>query len=187
MKKKYLGTIVAVLLLRVTDLFLTWIYTPDLTEEYNPIVSLLGSSWTGLITTQLIFIAIISLFGAFYFFMKPNGVIQKNLNISDYIYCYFFHELRPWPQRFFTKPTNHKPHLIFNDFMFLSVAILISIFAIFNNSFLILEVTWYETFLADHFSIFFPFVFILITTISFFLFFGRNYYQYKTELTEEQS
>lgn len=185
MIKRYIATVLTLLLLRMTDLFLTWIYTPDLTAEYNPVVSVLGSSWQGLITVQLVFLLAVALFGTFAFFSEPPKVTMKGLNMPDFIYCYFFHELRPWPQRFFTRPSDHRPHLIFNGFMFISVALLISIFAILNNALLILRVNWYETFLANHYVSYFPTVFISIVTLSFFLFFGKSYSNYKVQTGEQ--
>ncbi len=179
MKRNYWITIILIFILRATDLFLTWIYTPELADEYNPIVSILGHSWAGLIGTQLIFLLVISLFGGYYFFKPRRKVEQKGLPFSDFIYCFFFHELKPWPQRFFSKIKDKDAHMQFNGFMFLSVAILISLFAIVNNGLLIADAGWYVQFLTDNFSIFFPTIFVGIAACSAFLFFGKEYLSYK--------
>ena len=52
--RPYLLTTGAILLLRITDLFLTWIYTLDLAHEWNPIIAILGISWPGFILTQVV-------------------------------------------------------------------------------------------------------------------------------------
>ncbi len=178
MKSNYWITILLIFLLRATDLFLTWIYTPELADEYNPIVSIFGHSWGGLIGTQLLFLVVISLFGAYYFFKPRRKVEMKELPFADFIYCFFFHELKPWPQRFFSKVKDRDAHMQFNGFMFLAVAILISLFAIVNNGLLIADINWYVEFLAEHFALFFPSVFVTIAAISAFLFFGKEYRSY---------
>lgn len=179
MKRTYFLTIALIVLLRATDLLLTWFYTPDLDTEYNPLVSILGHSWGGLIGTQLLFLVMIALCGAYYFFKPKRNVECKGLNFPDFIYYYFFHTLKPWPQRFFSKVVDRNAHMLFNGFMFLSVAILISLFAILNNSLLLMRAEWYEQFLLHHYSYFFPSVFITIAALSAFLFFGIEYRRYQ--------
>lgn len=174
-KQKYTLSIFLIFLLRSIDLYLTYLYIPDLKGEYNPLVSLIGASWSGLIIVQFILLCLIAFVSTFYFF-KPRIIVKvKNLNFPDFIYCFFFEKLKPWPQRMFSMPKTFTPHLIFNGFMFISVAILISIFAIFNNTLLILDVNWYIKFLSAYYSKFFPTVFILIVLISSQIFFMLQY------------
>lgn len=179
MKRTYWLLLTLVVLLRATDLFLTWLYTPDLDTEYNPLVSILGHSWKGLIGTQLLFLIAIALFGAYYFFKPKRNVERPGLNFPDFIYYFFFHTQKPWPQRFFSKVVDRNAHMLFNGFMFLSVAILISLFAILNNSLLLIRSEWYEQFLLRHYSYFFPSVFITIAGLSAILFFGIEYRRYR--------
>jgi hypothetical protein len=182
MKPKAYITFITIALLRACDLFLTFLYIPDLSSEYNPIVSIFGLSWPSFITFQFVILLIIFAFGFQYFSREPIVVNQSNLNFPDFIYCFFFGSLKPWPQRIFTKVTNFSPHIIFNGFLFISVSILVSIFAIMSNSLLLLNIRWYNLFLANHYHIFLPFVYSLIAFISFFGFFTIRYYKYRANI-----
>jgi hypothetical protein len=58
--KSYIGAIAAILGLRFLDLYVTYRYTPDLKVEWNPLISLFGASWPGLILTQIAIVAFIA-------------------------------------------------------------------------------------------------------------------------------
>ena len=63
MKKKYLLTILFIFLLRALDLYLTYLYIPDLDNEYNPIVSIFMSVFANL--NNLLLMANISWYNRF--------------------------------------------------------------------------------------------------------------------------
>ncbi len=177
-KKKYFFTILFIFFLRALDLLLTYLYIPDLNNEYNPIVSIFGASWLGLISIQFIVLVTIALIAYFYFEQQPVMVLEKKLNFTDFTYCYFFDKLRPWPQRMLSMPSNMKPHLIFIGFVVITVSISVSLFAILNNFLLIMNIAWYQRFLTDNYKIFFPCIFFIITFGSAFLFFIKEYSKY---------
>lgn len=69
---------------------------PNLDTEYNPIVSIWGGSWPGLISVRIVFLIIIAFIGSYYFF-KPSIVVkEKKLNFPDFIYCFFYDKLGIW-------------------------------------------------------------------------------------------
>lgn len=171
----------SVLILRGLDLLCTYIYMPELDAEYNPLVSLLGASWGGLLLAQLLLVLLISGCAYLYATLKPPQVSMKNLTLSDFIYVFFFGELHPWRKRFFSRPKDFKTHLYFNGFLIPSVAILVSIFAIINNLLLILNIAPYREFLNRWFDLFFPLVFLTIIVISALLFFHLQYHTYKKQ------
>lgn len=177
--RKLILTSCSLFILRGLDLLFTYIYMPDLEQEYNPLVSIFGATWPTFLLFQLLLFLFIELWAFIYFKFPPVVVREKNLNFTDFIYVYFFGMLRPWPQRMFTIPTHFKPHLIFNGFLFTSVTIMVSLFAIMNNLLLIWNVPFYVDFLKVHYNIFFPIVFVLIALISANLFFYKQYSIYK--------
>ena len=69
--KQYITAITYIILLRITDLGLTFIYTPDLRYEWNPIVSVFNYSWIGMLITQILIICLIIAVMSFYFKKKP--------------------------------------------------------------------------------------------------------------------
>ena len=178
MKKRYLETAAWVVLLRITDLLLTRIYTPNLASEWNPIVSRLGASWPGFIAVQILITGTVIILGWFYFYGKRPEVNLKGLNFSDFVYCFFYGKLKPWPRRLFSLPRNAGPHLIFNGFVLIAVSIGISLFAIANNLLLIFDADWYWRFLEKSHNLFFPVVILLIVYAAAMAFFWKEYCGY---------
>lgn len=157
---------------------MTYLYNPDLTYEYNPLVSLFGASWAGLIGIQFFILLIVSFFACFYFKLPEVQVAEENLNFTDFVYFYFFNKKRPWPERMLSMSANIKSHMIFVGFIVTVSAILVSLFAIVNNFLIIKNEGWYLHFLAYHYRLFFPAVYFVIILTSFFVFFGRKYRRY---------
>lgn len=177
--KSYLSSIAVIFVLRSTDLYITYLYTPDLSREWNPLVSLLGASWPGLILVQIIIVAFVSWLMFFYFNRTPTVIEQKGLSFHDFIYVYFFGKLRPWPDRLFSRPMQLRKHLIFNGFLFLVITTIISCFAIANNLLLIFRVDSYISFIVKYYRTFFPLCLIGVTIAALYLFFGIEYAHYK--------
>lgn len=180
-KRKYTAAILVILLSRIADLTLTYFYIPELDSEYNPIVSVFGASWFGLIVVQSVFLIVVVLFGYLYFSYPPIVVSEPDLNFPDFMYCYFFGTLKPWPQRIFSIPRNKGPHLILNGFLFLSVSIMISLFAIGNNLLLVMGIRWYSEYLSVWYRVYFPVVFAVIAMTSFLFFCRGQYRRYTTD------
>ena len=177
--KLYIWSIMAIILLRFLDLYITYLYTPDLRSEWNPLISILGVSWLGFIFTQFLIVAFVSSLMFFYYNRTPTETVQKGLSFNDFIYVFFFGKLRPWPGRIFSIPTNLKRHLVFNGFLFMLITIIISCLAIANNLLLMSRINFYESFIGKYYNTFFPMSFIMITIFSVYLFFGIEYRNYK--------
>jgi hypothetical protein len=177
--KPYISAIISILALRFLDLYFTYRYTPNLTNEWNPIVSLFNMSWPGFIVIQFCIVIFVSLLMFFYFNRETVEDIQNDLSFNDFVYFYFFGKLRPWPHRIFSVPTNLKRHLVFDGFVFMVVTITVSIFAIIHNLLLVERVELYIGFVSRYHKIYFPICFILPTLISAYLFFGNEYNQYR--------
>ncbi|PKN47901.1 MAG: hypothetical protein CVU59_01095 [Deltaproteobacteria bacterium HGW-Deltaproteobacteria-17] len=169
----------ALLLLRTVDLLLTWIYTPDLGLEWNPLISFLGVSWPGFLLSQVLVFSLIAGAMSFYFRRAQDVTAPEGLPFHDYTYYYFFGELRPWRRRFLSFPRNFHPHLIFNGFLMLSMSLIVSTFAIVNNLLLIIGVERYVRFLGSHYRIFFPIFFITAGLICINIFFLMEYVRYR--------
>ena len=178
MKKKFALTIFILFALRALDLLLTYKYNPNLNYEYNPLVSIFGASWTGLIGAQLVLLMVVAFFAWYYFKLPAVKVTEENLNLPDFVYCYFFHKARPWPERMLSMPKKLNSHMIFVGFMVTASAVLVSLFAIINNFLLLNNTGWCLHFLAYHYRLFFPAVYVLIILGSFFYFIITQYRNY---------
>jgi hypothetical protein len=146
----YCSVIVLILVLRVVDLLITYHYTPDLSFEFNPLVSVFGAKWYSFILLQLLIVTFISYVIHFYFFKEENIISKKDLSLLDFIYCYFNGELKPLHARFAFFPKHVRRHLAFNGFILMVLSIGVSTFAIIHNLLLVHRISWYEKLIIHH-------------------------------------
>lgn len=146
----YCSVILLILVLRIVDLLITYHYTPDLSFEFNPLVSVFGAKWFAFIILQLIIVTFISYVMHFYFFKEQNTIDKKGLSLFDFIYYYFNGELKPLHARFAFFPKHVKRHLAFNGFILMVLSIGVSFFAIIHNLLLVHQISWYEELIIQH-------------------------------------
>ena len=73
----------------MADNYTTYLYTPDLTMEANPLVSLFGLSWTSLIIEDVFAVIFFSFFACFPFVYYKRTVIPCK-GFNDYVSKAFF-------------------------------------------------------------------------------------------------
>ena len=182
-KKHYITAITYILLLRILDLGLTFIYTPDLRYEWNPVVSIFNYSWIGMLITQVLIICLILTVMSFYFFKKPIINLPNDLTFKDYIYFYFHNEKKS-KKRKYLKPTRQTLYrvLAYNGFILMTLAISISYLAIINNIMVIRKVRAYSNFIVQYGNVFYISVLVVMAILSFMLFFTIEYRSYRKKL-----
>lgn len=180
-KKKYIYTITSIILLRIVDLALTYAYTPNLIQEWNPLVSQLGVSWMGMLITQILLIGIISVFIYFYFAWELKINYPKGLSFHRFINYYFFEG----NNSLIKKTVSYKRPVFFNGFVFAVVTIWISVLAIINNILIILNVKPYNIFIVKYQNYFFPSSLCLVTLISIYIFFFIEFRKYKKAIIKQ--
>lgn len=183
--KQYITAITYIFLLRILDLGLTFIYTPNLKYEWNPIVSVFNYSWVGMLISQVLVISLIVAVMSFYFFKKPLVNLPNDLSFSEYIYYYFHNEKRT-KKRKYLKPTRQTINrvLAYNGFILMTMAISISYLAIINNLMVIYTVKSYSIFIGQYGNSFYLSFLIIMAILSFILFFVMEYKSYKNNLVQ---
>lgn len=183
--KQYITAITYIFLLRILDLGLTFIYTPNLKYEWNPIVSVFNYSWVGMLISQVLIISLIIAVMSFYFFKKPLINLPNDLSFSEYIYYYFHNEKRT-KKRKYLKPTRQTINrvLAYNGFILMTMAISISYLAIINNLMVIYTVKSYSIFIGQYGNSFYLSFLIIMAILSFILFFVMEYKSYKNNLVQ---
>lgn len=183
--KQYITAITYIFLLRILDLGLTFIYTPNLKYEWNPIVSVFNYSWVGMLISQILIISLIIAVMSFYFFKKPLINLPNDLSFSEYIYYYFHNEKRT-KKRKYLKPTRQTINrvLAYNGFILMTMAISISYLAIINNLMVIYTVKSYSIFIGQYGNSFYLSFLIIMAILSFILFFVMEYKSYKNNLVQ---
>jgi hypothetical protein len=180
---KFVLYLYVLIILRILDLYTTFIYTKDLNLEWNPIVSLFGSGWGAMITVQGLVILLIAFFMYFYFFRHQGYATQKGLSFSQYISWYFFRTIDADPKERI-KTWNKYGMLVFNGFVLMWAAIGVSLFAVIHNIFLIRRLEGYTQFVAENFTPYFVGVFIVIGLLAIVGFYLTEYLSYRRRLGE---
>ncbi len=181
--KQYITAITYIILLRVVDLGLTFIYSPNLKYEWNPVVSVLNYSLAGMLITQIIIISLIIAIMSFYFYKKPLTDLPHDLSFNEYIY-YYFHNERKTKKRKWFKPTRQNINrvLAYNGFILMTLSISISYLAIINNLMIIYKVRSYSNFIGQYGNFLYITVLIIMAILSFILFFIMEYKSYRKNL-----
>lgn len=181
--KQYITAITYIILLRVVDLGLTFVYTPNLKHEWNPIVSIFSYSWIGMLITQILVVSLIVFVMSFYFFKKPLTNLPADLSFRDYIYYYFHNQKRSQEKKWlkYNRITINRI-LAYNGFILMTMAISISYLAIINNLMIIYMVKSYSRFITQYGSYFYISILTMMAILSFILFFAMEYKSYKNSL-----
>jgi hypothetical protein len=183
--KQYITAITYIFLLRILDLGLTFIYTPNLKYEWNPIVSVFNYSWIGMLITQVLIISFLLAVMSFYFFKKPLINLPNDLSFKDYIYFYFHNQKRTAEKKWlkYNRMTINRI-LAYNGFILMTMAISISYLAIINNLMVINTVKPYSRFIGQYGNLFYPSILIIMAVLSFILFFTIEYKLYRNNLVK---
>lgn len=183
--KQYITAISYIILLRIVDIGLTFIYTPYLRYEWNPIVSVFNYSWVGMLITQVLIVSLIATVMSFYFYKKPISNLPKDLSFRDYIYYYFHNQKRTEKKKWlkYNRLTINRI-LAYNGFILMTMAISISYLAIINNLMVINKVMSYSYFIGQYGNYFYISILVTMAILSFILFFIMEYRSYKNNLVK---
>ncbi len=171
------------------DLYITYRITPDLSSEWNPLISHFNLSWMGFIAAQtfLVLLAVVGYHRYAQRIRKP--VDTPGLHLPQFVYYYFNgHEATPrqWAKGFLRLPTKRylKINGAFIGFVIASSFMLTSVFAIVHNVLILRGIGSYIEFVIEHGDVYLPAVFILLVVLSANVFFVMEYKVYR-ELVQE--
>jgi hypothetical protein len=135
------------MLLTVADNIITYCVTPDLTREANPLASVFGFGWSGLIVSNIIN-SVVYVLSAYYTFarFRRSSIQCKGLKQFLSMLCYSRPDKFYWI--FFRFPKNK----IFYSYFFASIGYLVSVVFIFIR--LIAVVEWICVLTISNYSIY---------------------------------
>jgi len=171
-------------LLRVADLYLTYRITPDLSMEWNPVVSYFGLSWAGFLAIQLTLVLVATFAYSMFVNRKQLVVDKSGLGLSRFVYHYFHGEDLSWGQwssNIFRFPQQRyiEAHRGFIGFTIVSGVIMVSVFAIIHNILVLNEHDNYLHFVTQAGYVYFATMFIGMVVVSAHLFFMIEYNAYR--------
>ena len=183
--KQYITAIAYIILLRIVDLGLTFIYTPNLRYEWNPIVSVFSYSWVGMLITQILIVGLIIAVMSFYFYKKPLSGLPNDLSFNEYIYYYFHNQKRTSSRKWYNLPRQKMNRVLaYNGFILMILVISTSYLAIINNLMVIFKVRSYSNFIIQYGNSLYITILIIMAISSFILFFILDYRSYKDNLVK---
>jgi hypothetical protein len=185
----YIVVIAILVLLRSIDLYITYRITPDLTLEWNPLVSSLHFGWKELIITQLVFVLLGVLAFQRYATRIRCPVDKPGLGIVQFVYFYFNrHEadIQNWMKSFFKFPNKYYLRIngAFIGFVVVCSFILASAFAIAHNLLILYAVDAYLDFVYNYNNQYMVSVWALIVILGANLFFVLEYREYRKTMSQ---
>ncbi len=112
-----------IFVISVIDNLLTYIGSPDLSKEANPLVHTLGFSWAGLLTANVILYAL-DVFMAYYVFIKHEPKIVACNNKKEYLSMMLFNRPDKYIWTWYKLPDNKDGYrFMFACFSFIMVLV----------------------------------------------------------------
>ena len=138
--KKFLYLTLLLILTRCADIVTTYLSTPDLKYEFNPLVSIFGSGWTGVIFFQLLFLIII-IYALWIYTSKTIEVpaFDKGLALKKFISLFYFRNTRSFLKLFYKLPTNKNSFFYSLGYIVSYSLIIISFLVSFSTALLLMN------------------------------------------------
>lgn len=186
---KYFGVFIFLILLRTTDLYITYLITPDLSQELNPLISKLALGWSGFLPVQFLLI-LLALLGYQRFSSRLHCPVNRpGLGLVKFVYYYFNQrepDTRIWIKGFFRLPDKYylKANGAFIGFVVFAGFIFVSLFAILHNLLILAGVDSYLEFVINFSRPYMISVYVLLVLISANIFFLMEYRRYRMVVAE---
>lgn len=185
-KKLLIALLVIMLCLRATDIYITYLITPDLSQEWNPLVSFFGHSWGGLLAVQIVLFMVAAFCAHKSVYHDAFSCYPIGFNYREFVYFHFNERTDPprrWIAKFFKFPKVNRVsltrHFAFICFVYFSTFISVSIFAIVNNSLIYYEMPAYMEFVYRYSNAYILGVFVVSIFINAQIYFYIGYSRYK--------
>ncbi len=169
---------------RCWDITATYIITPDLEKETNPMVSIFGQGWMTVIIFQIILVSVVITLNYYSLFKTKNSYpSQKGYSYKEFITYYYFGEKRNLIKIVYKFPKNKSTLIKALGYILPRALIVISVFVSLSSTLLIIN-SDYQKFYAVA-RPYYYIVLIAIVCVFYILFFKREYTIYQKNLTDK--
>ncbi|MCU0392668.1 MAG: hypothetical protein MUE81_16270 [Thermoflexibacter sp.] len=100
--------LLSLLITRLLDGLITYLVTPDLKYEANPIESVLGWGWIGLFVFNLLVVGVVIYLTHLHIYTNFNNYPTQKYNLKQFISYYFFNTPNQFYRVFYSFPKNRK-------------------------------------------------------------------------------
>ena len=135
---KFFSIILVYVLVVIADNYTTYLYTPDLTMEVNPLVTLGGWGWKKLIIQDIVGFVIFLFFAYFAFVYYKRTVIQCS-GFKEYISMLYFERPDKFAWFFIKAPKKKILYLVSSAYALSIMFIVVRALAVLNNICCIIE------------------------------------------------
>ena len=194
-KKKFLIFVSLNVLLVCVDYILTYIGTPDLSLEANPLVSVFGLGWRALLINATIFVFLHAVAAYLAFVRFRRSIITCN-GFKEYISILYFNRSDKFRQTFYRFPNNKVGWRYTVAFLGTFVTIIYPLFTLlaivgwigtisgYYQFYVLYEFLLRPIFWGTTFELFILFItFVVIATFAMYLWYYKEYKINKKELT----
>jgi hypothetical protein len=171
--KKFIFLSTLLILTRYADAQTTYLYTPDLAKEGNPLVSILGFGWAASIIVQLIglSIAIYSLW-VYSFRAVKTPAISSNIPLTQFISLFHFNNRDSFLKLFYKLPTNKNSLMYSMGYIFTYSLIFFSIIVSISTTLLLVSKDYRNLYSAYRIPVYLYLLVILII-----IYFSKRFYK----------
>jgi hypothetical protein len=131
---------VSLVTLRVADVVITYIVSPDLRWEINPLVSVAGLGWLSLITSNVAGVAVILIL--FHYSLVRGGDLyptEPGYSVKEFISHYLFGERHSFRKIYYVVPTNRRAIIEYAGYVSIRVLTVWSLIIVVHNA-----LVWYS-------------------------------------------
>ncbi len=172
------------ILARCWDMVATYLVTPDLEKETNPIISVFGQGWTAVIIIQAILMSVIITLNYYSLFkIKSSYPSQRACSFKEFIAYYYFGEKQNLIKMLYRFPKNRDVLIKALGYILPRALIVISIFISMSSTLLIVNNDYRKFYTVAK-----PYYYIVLIAIVFVfcaLFLKKEYVLYQKSLTDE--
>jgi hypothetical protein len=105
--KKFIVLLILLLSSRFLDAYTTYVHIPDLSTELNPVVSIFGKGWTGLLVIHNLVLALLIYCLWVYCFKKMDiKPFEKPVSLKQFVSLFYFNNPDSFAKIFYKLPTN---------------------------------------------------------------------------------
>lgn len=178
-KQKIYKLSLLIIITRVLDGVTTYLASPDLKREQNPIIKYFDLGWSSVLLLGLLFVSL-TVFLLVYGYKNQYVFKINSSNFKEYIFYFFFGKKIPFALAILSIP-KLKPTIIFLGLVFPISLIYYSYFLIINNTFMFLtDVSdFFQQIYIQIYFIFQPLYIIMIFFVSILASYQVLYQQYR--------
>ncbi len=126
---------ISLITLRAADVAITYIVSPDLRWEINPLVSVAGLGWPSLITSNIAGVAIILIL--FHYSRGQGGDLfprEPGYSVKEFVSHYLFGERHAFRKIYYVVPTNRRAIIEYAGYVSIRVLTVWSLIVVVHNA-----------------------------------------------------